>query len=317
MISSQTVFVLGAGASAPFGFPLGQQLCDRVIKGLAVGGQQRVDLLNTTGFVERNLDHFREELRLSAQPSVDAFLEHRTEFIDIGKAAMAAILIGCEKPDEVWKDTGSWLRIIFNHMRCAFEEFENNQVAFVTFNYDRSLEYFFAKAMAASYGKKIEECAQILSTFVPIIHLHGRLGYLPWEKEGGRDFNDTRDVRTVEMCVNNIKIVHEDIADGRDKDFELASKLINEAERITFLGVGYGETNIKRLRIEGLGKNKIVGTAVGLTERECADIRSRWGERIVPHAGANCEQVLRNYVDWSPSIKQAIQKLSQLKEVRE
>lgn len=190
----------------------------------------------------------------------------------------------------------------------AFEEFENNQVAFVTFNYDRSLEYFFAKAMAASYGKKIEECSQILSAFIPIIHLHGRLGYLPWEKEGSRDFNDTRDARTVEMCVKNIKIVHEDIADGRDKDFERANKLINEAERVTFLGMGYGETNIKRLRIEALGKNKIIGTAVGLTERECADIRSRWEERILLHTGANREQVLRNYVDWSPSIKQAIKK---------
>ena len=223
---------------------------------------------------------------------------------------MAVLLIGCEKPDEIWKDTGSWLHIIFNHMRCAFEEFEKNQVAFVTFNYDRSLEYFFAKAMAASYGKKIEDCSRLLSVFIPIIHLHGRLGYLPWEKEGGRDFNDMRDAKTVEMCVNNIKIVHEDISDGRDKDFELASKLINEAERIIFLGMGYGETNIKRLRIEALRKNMIIGTAVGLTEHECLDIRSRWAERILLHTGANCEQVLRNYVDWSPSIKQAITKLA-------
>jgi hypothetical protein len=119
MISSNTVFVLGAGASAQFGFPLGQDLCDEVINSLALGRQQRAHLLNTTHFAERTLDYFREELRVSAQPSVDAFLEHRTEFIEIGKAAMAVILIGCEKPDEIWKNTGSWLRIIFNHMPYA------------------------------------------------------------------------------------------------------------------------------------------------------------------------------------------------------
>src|SRR5450759_4664688 len=103
MIANETVFVLGAGASAVFDYPIGRPLLDAVCNGLArVDLSVRNTVKNTTAFADREIDTFREALGHSGQSSVDAFLEHQPRFIDIGKAAMAAALVPWENPEELW-----------------------------------------------------------------------------------------------------------------------------------------------------------------------------------------------------------------------
>jgi hypothetical protein len=89
----RTVFILGAGASAVFGFPTGQGLCKLVCEELRADGEYGSALRDNTAFGDEEINRFCRELLLSAQPSVDAFLEHRREFLDLGKAAMALILV--------------------------------------------------------------------------------------------------------------------------------------------------------------------------------------------------------------------------------
>ena len=57
--------------------------------------------------------------------------------------------------------------------------FEN--VAFITFNYDRSLEFFLLTTLKNRYQKTEQECAAKLKN-IPIVHLYGKLALLPWEK---------------------------------------------------------------------------------------------------------------------------------------
>src|SRR5262249_27624056 len=181
----RTVFVLGAGSSAVYGFPIGQGLCQLVCEQLHPQHQWGIDLRNCTKFTEREVTDFCSQLRMSAQPSVDAFLEHRPEFLNIGKAAMAVILIAQEAPDRLWSfEDANWMRYLFSRLNTPFESFHEIPVSFITFNYDRSLEHFLCTALQNRYGKTEVECAAVLER-IPIIHLHGRLGYLPWEKEEG------------------------------------------------------------------------------------------------------------------------------------
>jgi hypothetical protein len=110
----QTVFVLGAGSSAVFSFPIGQQLCQVVCEQLATKGTLRGELCDCTDFKEGQMESFSEQLRFSAQFSVDAFLEHRPEFLELGKAAMALILVRYERPDTLWSGEGAnWMRYLF------------------------------------------------------------------------------------------------------------------------------------------------------------------------------------------------------------
>ena len=97
MIRTPTVFVLGAGASKDFGFPIGFELVQQVRNTLGPDGNIRNAFLEVTQFEGDHVDAFINALAMSGQNSVDAFLEHRRDFMDIGKAAMAMILVRCEQ----------------------------------------------------------------------------------------------------------------------------------------------------------------------------------------------------------------------------
>ena len=66
-------------------------------------------------------------------------------------------------------------------MRANPDAYENNRVAFVTFNYEQSLEYFLFNAIKNSYGLNDDDTAKLVNV-TPVIHLHGQLGLPYWEQ---------------------------------------------------------------------------------------------------------------------------------------
>jgi hypothetical protein len=55
--------------------------------------------LTNCGFAPQLIENFRTAFFRSGKNSVDAFLEHRTEFSAVGKAATAAVLLHCESEE--------------------------------------------------------------------------------------------------------------------------------------------------------------------------------------------------------------------------
>jgi len=150
--------------------------------------------------------------------------------------------------------------------------------------------------MQARYGKGEKECSAILAK-IPIIHLHGRLGYLPWQqKDDARDYTPDINAEVLRLCVKNIKVVHEDHGDA---DFALARQLLSDADRVYCLGFGYGSVNTDRLNIKSLRTNLINGTGVGLSKKECNDIRSGRGGVIEVCHEMDCLKLLREVADFS------------------
>ena len=95
MITKQTVLILGAGASVPYGFPTGRSLLLQITDELAPEGDSGLRQI-LLPFSDEHTSEFQAELLASNQPSVDAFIENRPSFTDIGKAAIAKKLIDCE-----------------------------------------------------------------------------------------------------------------------------------------------------------------------------------------------------------------------------
>ena len=95
MITKSTVFVLGAGSSVDFGYPLGKSLVDIIIQDLGPeNNKNSISLFNGFGFSEEELSLFREQLINSVFPSIDSFLEHRNEEErNLGKIAIANAII--------------------------------------------------------------------------------------------------------------------------------------------------------------------------------------------------------------------------------
>jgi hypothetical protein len=294
----RTVFVLGAGASDPFGFPIGRQLYKRVVETLLEqnGGFLA---LRQLGFASDEIESFRIQLSHSGRQSVDAFLEHRPELRRIGKAAMAYILVGRESPERLFADEGDWLGYLYNRIPNPLRELVSETVSFLTFNYDRSLEHFLFSALSNGFGADEETCIEALKK-IPIVHLHGSLGRLPWQaKDLFRPYEAIPDAHALEIASTGIKIVHDDITDGRDADFALAKDLLERAKQVYFLGFGYDRTNMQRLGIAQLEERKCYGTGLGLTGRELTDIGASIKNRIGIGTGIDCLGFVRNEVNWT------------------
>ena len=121
MINSKTALVLGAGASAPYGFPLGRNLLLEIGRELYSGSVNPYqNTLIECGFAINDLRKFAVELLNSMQPSVDAFLENRPEYMQIGKHAIAAKLIQLEErlARREKKDGGLLVCIPIQSIRC-------------------------------------------------------------------------------------------------------------------------------------------------------------------------------------------------------
>ena len=300
MISEPIVFVLGAGSMKDYKFPIGWELARDVVAQFQPDQEMRQLLLNHSDCKADQIEAFVKALYASGQKSVDSFLEEQTDFFNIGVAAMSMVLIRCERQGEIYRErdpAASWLRYLLQHMRgSTFEEFKNNAVSFVTFNYDRSLEFFLCHTLANTFGKSEAEAGAIVRE-IPIIHVHGRLGYLPWQDASGRPYDTTIDGAVIQNCLKNVKVVNRNTQVDAAA-FTEAKRLIAKATRVYFLGVGFNNENMARLGVMELTPNKAISTGVGLRRKEHGDLRARFGACLSIRQDANCIEILRDYVEW-------------------
>jgi len=300
LIVAPTVFVLGAGASEPYGLPLGSQLRLDILAKYNSDVGRAVDLLNTAPFVRKDINAFVEALKYSGLSSVDAFLERRPEFMDIGKAMMGIELLHGEVHERLWQPDDNWLTYLFGNMiGSSLEEFANNNVSFVTFNYDRCVEQFLYVSLSNAFGRASEDTAAVVGR-IPIVHLHGRLGHLPWQSGNSAiAFGDNQiDPHKMNIVMKEIKVVHEELTDGRDKDFAQAKKLLAGARRVYLMGFGFGSRNVQRLGLGQLQPEAYQGTAYGLTGKEIDGCRTLCGGLIGLHPFRTLD-LMRQVVDFN------------------
>jgi hypothetical protein len=296
MLDVPTVFVLGAGASAPYEFPTGLELSEQMVGALQPGRPTFNDLKDMVGKTQEEVISFRDAFHHSGKNSVDAFLEHRTDLIPIGKLATAHMLIGRESAAKLFKYSESWLRELYNRMNSTFDTFAKNRISFVTFNYDRCVEHFLFSSLSNTYNRPPDDVKAVLES-MPVVHLHGRLGALPWQEGPSRPFETNINKDGLQIAADNIKIIHEDIRDGRDKDFARAKRLLMEADQIFLMGFGYNATNVERLGIAELTNGKMIGSCVGLGAKGEIAAKEVTGGKV-QLMGGSCTYFVREVMRW-------------------
>jgi hypothetical protein len=276
MIERRVLLILGAGASADFSFPSGETLVEIICNNLNPEVSVWSGILGGLGFSSEMIEAYKYDLFHSNRFSVDAFLEHRPEFVQIGKASIALSLIPSENEQSLFGTSlrpKNWYRYLYNKMATeSFKDFQNNQISIITFNYDRSIEHFFFTSIKSDYGKTESECAALLE-HLPLVHVHGSLGSLPWQSKEGRSYSPDLTVQTVEAAMNGIKIISEAADDSPELD--IARELIRNAEMIYFLGFGYHPTNLRRLHPELFQGKAVLGTAFKLGDSGRTELGKR------------------------------------------
>ena len=285
MITTPTVLVLGAGASYPYGFPTAKELEELICDAFSSPTEKANQLLGSdeSKYTPNQFFEFREAF-LRSPLSIDAFLQRRQEFLEVGKLAIAYCLIPFEDEANLYRPDrdlrgGNWYKYLAGKLDSHFEEFGDNKLSIVTFNYDRSLEFYLLNSLICSHGKKRDECANALAK-IPIVHVYGQLGEKPYLQQGSRQYrpNEVEQFRYVETAAYGIKLYHEEAKAATEE----ARELLSRAKRICFLGFGYHPFNIDRLNIGGSLdlSTTLFGTTCGLIGMEIQNAKNRLAEAL-------------------------------------
>ena len=275
-----------------------------------------------------DIKHFAHDLWDAQPDSIDDFLFNRREYSLIGKLCVLFVLSGYENtkrfqpfqeinhgtiaiPREYesrtedyiakvnlngkWQFSSfGWYEYLWGRLQEGtggdFEKLKQNKLSVITFNYDRSLEHFLFTAIKATYGLQQREAdAADFFINVPVKHVYGELGVLPWkfnylqeyrnQNDALNDFSPweanvlfrlygnlgeygmTRDdwepARAVLSEQSRLNMAKMFVARAKEiktyHEFPQRSdctEILKNAERIYFLGCGYHEQNIQVLGLD-------------------------------------------------------------------
>jgi len=281
MVKVPTVLILGAGASAHVGYPLGSSLIAELCRWEEFGPDKDRRLLSR--WQASQIKDFVNRVGRSGHYSIDAFLEQNPEHTDLGRFMIARLLKRRETLGSLFPPGNSgWYQYLLNKIieddRRA-ERIGENALTIITFNYDRSLECYLHEAIQARCQLSADEAAERLKS-LPIIHPHGMLGAYPQIRYFHLlSFND--DFAELDEIASGIKIIHElQDSDARfcAPEFETANERLRNAERILFLGFGFHTDNIRRFNFftpKALREKEVIGTVHGIGSADMEDLLER------------------------------------------
>jgi hypothetical protein len=286
-VRTETVLILGAGASHQYGFPLGAELRSPVLKLLDANPGKA--LLNELGHSASDIRQFGEQLRYSGDTSVDLFLEHNPEYLAIGKHVIAAAMLPKEDETKLFppdaRGDHNWYELLANKMGLGREGWRDNRISVITFNYDRSFEQYFARVLSQRTKVPFERAREEITEVLSVIHVHGSLG--SFAGESSLLYGTTPTADTVGKAAQELRVVSE--VEDTLPTFEEAAKLLTPARRVYFLGFGFLQANVHRLRVfqepatpEQTSVRSVAGTNYQVTARDW-----EWTKKEVFHGHWN------------------------------
>lgn len=260
MITSNTVFVLGAGASAHLGFPTSQELIDRIVSELAKGSL----LCRTLSCLDHEMsriDHLKHVLSTSDLNTPDFIIASNPELQTIGAQAIAWTIGIYEDPAALSNSNPNdpFYRYIWNQMYAVdVEKFTENNVRVINFNYDRSLEQYLIDQLVNTYGITHERAYDIRSHSALMLPVHGQIGALPpTEREPARRYKTTwfsdssrlpdDELDDFRKAASQIKIATQ--TNITDDEFTKAQIWLAEAECVIFVGFAFHSMNTHNLKL--------------------------------------------------------------------
>lgn len=311
MIETATTFILGAGASCDYDYPLGYKLMSYLWKSIPGDGWIG-KLIEAKGIDRPTRQQFARHLHDCGLASIDDFLERRSDpDKELGKFAIAAALLEKESIRNLQRshEGPGWFDYIYNKMAdgAATDSFliSENKVRFVTFNYDRSLEFLFLRAIRGTYGLEDAKAWKVVKS-IPIVHVHGIL-YGSASETFQYDGNEIATgvgemgyrVGKVQKAAQGISLMDEVLETSNDNPYARARGYLIGSGRAVFLGFGYHKGNIERLKTKraiGAPGTELFGTAFELKTAEVHQAAMAIGSQGIKTGNLNCLDLLKEKV---------------------
>ena len=159
--------------------------------------------------------------------------------------------------------------------------FEN--LTFINFNYDRTLEVFLIKAIEDMHDLSHDEAARLVES-ASIYHPYGIVDNLSSTPFGGSDRTNLLQLK------DNIRTFTE--SETSPQKFNIGANL-SAASCLVFLGFAYRPLNLELLSSTGNGALRVFGTAIGIPEENYSGVESRLS-RVIQRTNGQLSVRLRN-----------------------
>lgn len=320
MIRSNTVFVIGAGASKELGFPLGEELLTEIAAALdfgpdPFGNLERGDRLIWESINEHiegdalRLNAFHQAARQVREAahlgrSIDNVIHqqnHDEAFVLCAKLGIARRILDAEDRSclklhgnnrtVTWPEVrGTWLHgfaqlVVQDVERTRIDDIFAN-VSVISFNYDRTIRRFLPLALQSQFALPPAE-AETLAAQLPILHPYGSLGALGYD--GADRVVPYGAPRPGLLAVaSNLRTFTEQVTD--EGELVVMRRLLENADRIVFLGFGYLSQNMSLLldHVSGSAR-QVLGTSYGMSFPD--------REEVVRQLGSLIEDYRRGHTD--------------------
>ncbi len=219
-----TVFILGAGASSAYGYPLGFELRARICRNFALEiesmlrGPNAILLARDRPLID-TAQRFCDVFKDSNTPSIDLFLSRNVGFENVGKYSIVLNILAAEARSKFGIDLDNsaddWVSYLYERMTddlidlSSFGRFSENKTRFITFNYDRSLEHFLFTSLRHSFNDASDEDIEEQVKKIRIDHVYGSVGPLPWQGDG-RQYSSGYGWNDIKNLAKSIKLMHQE-----------------------------------------------------------------------------------------------------------
>jgi hypothetical protein len=308
MIRTKTVFVIGAGAGADIGMPLGDKLSGIIGKKLDIKFEHGYKQISGDQLIMDALGRIAKEQGIDSNiyrqagvgvasgviysRSIDSYLNAHTgnEAVKVcAKLAIVRSILEAEGQSAVFIDQRqaklefrnmdmvrkSWLQPFMFLLQDRIRKDENlgeifKNVKIINFNYDRCIEQFLWLALQDLFLIPQDRAAELISS-LPIIHPYGVVGSLPWQKGLNVGFGeDPHSTKLIEAS-RKIRTFNEQMED--EKVTDTISDWMTWADRVIFLGSHYHEQNMELLKAKGPHSNNGVPMFCTAYERSESDLK--------------------------------------------
>ena len=281
-----TTLILGSGASAPYKFPTGFELTQRILS-----LEENIQLL--IYFSDQNtplVRKFFQSFRMSTATSIDSFVAKNPQYTEIARTAIAMVLMEMEDHEVFFNHTinDHWYRYLVNKL-CpdSWDAFDPSRLRIITFNYDVSLEFFLATAVSHMYGKGETDVIAKLAK-LEILHVYGKLDRPLGTYGQIRTDIDARDEKA-EITMHDVRRASAGIhlmGEGREdaRHLEAIQTIIHSSDQIGILGFGFDAVNVDRIFggnafVTPENGKKMFATTKGMTEAESKSAMLRINKR--------------------------------------
>jgi|WetSurMetagenome_2_1015567.scaffolds.fasta_scaffold15057_6 hypothetical protein len=275
----KTVFILGAGASVPYGYPTGYDLRNDIINkydgvlndSFKAFGPNGNTLENFKYIIKPIIKDFDE----SNTDSIDLFLTRSENERTIGYGTnLIWLFINWYEMQSSPKLRASnsnedWYFAFYNELisnipyKAALKNISNDYITFITFNYDRSFENFLFSSFLKSFPINDLETTQLLNEKFNIHHVYGKIINLPWENGLPKsDYRSEASLNKFAVSSSNIKLIY----NKRKTIPDETQSFLQDAKKIFCLGFGFADINLEILNLHKLlnPATEIYATSRGL-----------------------------------------------------